>query len=42
MLLQTLVQHHVENSPETREGPSTTLGHSTSMTAPSRATLQPM
>jgi hypothetical protein len=40
MLLQTLLQHHVENSTATREGPSGTMeGHSTSMAAPSRATL---
>jgi hypothetical protein len=45
MLLQTLLQHHVKNSTATREGPSsstTVQEHSTSMAAPSRATLQPM
>jgi hypothetical protein len=39
MLLQTLLQHHVENSTGTREGPSTVKEHSTSMAAPLRATL---
>jgi hypothetical protein len=40
MLLQTLLQHHVEHSTETREGPSTTVEHTTSKSEPLRAAVQ--